>query len=766
MGFFEDLIKDLELWGAVQASKDKNGKPDPYKAAGIAAGMGNFSWSDQAMLAGMLGSQGAFDDDDIPNHDYDINFDYLDPKYDRTPAEDVRDWQITAELNDYGISPFDYDTEEEYLEAVAEAEADAEDDLESDTDYIPPVVEIPIKVALDFSVEIPALDRLDAIKESDFPNKRMYEAACEKVKLETGLILGLDEKAKEHNIRQCDFILEYHEKYIAAKYLSVQLGEFLYAQAVKENFDVPFNIPDEDEQMVTPVDDLFRQIHKKCKKQLFPIWKWLIENFVPYMDYSSDNGYSLSTGVIANGSYIDDKFISELANYIAENNFFGKVIMELSPSLDNEYGTLFAHLLKNKHFDLVKEMFKICANKDIDSAHICGVIYGFMEACSNYNELETMELFEQHIFPIIKAIGKPDIQDNISAWEDEIKEYYNYCEDNCEQYQFTRKNAWRKQHKKEAEKLGLNVLYYDSEEEYLQDYNTEKYSWRDSYSTDDTYGLNPSDFETEDALSKAISKKIEQEEKQTAKEYKLAEETTSTLKTQAQSRQNSSYSEDMKRFEDDTIYTFIGVLFPYTSHHYHYLTDDDSITIGDYVVVPVGVDNKESVAKVVSVEKHLRISAPFPVEKTKKIIGKYVKDDTPLKKLRLISNNICYGPCPDADEEVEQHLTIISDGRVWFSRYNYGLGDGKYELAEKKQLNIGKDIAVDILAFTKKYFDEKGIVMKCTDVGIWELFLTDENDAKYTIDGCVVPDDYTSEISNYIRERLPLENLFLFDGNI
>ena len=761
MGFFEDLIKDLELWGAVQASKDKNGKPDPYKAAGIAAGMGNFSWSDQAMLAGMLGSQGAFDDD-IPNHDYDINFDYLDPKYDRTPAEDVKDWQITAELNDYGISPFDYDTEEEYLEAVAEAEADAEDD----EDFVPPIVEIPIKIALDFAVEIPALDRLDAIKECDFPNKRMYEAACEKVKLETGLILGLDEKAKEHNIRQCDFILEYHDKYIAAKYLSIQLGEFLYAQAVKENFDLPFNIPDEDEQMVTPVDDLFRQIHKKCKKQLFPIWKWLIENFVPYMDYSSDNGYSLSTGVIANGGYIDDKFISELANYIAENNFFGKVIMELSPSLDNEYGTLFAHLLKNKHFDLVKEMFKICANKDIDSAHICGVIYGFMEACSNYNELETMELFEQHIFPLIKAIDKPDIQDNISAWEDEIKEYYNYCEDNCEQYQFTRKNAWRKQHKREAEKLGLNVLYYDSEEEYLQDYNAEKYSWRDSYTSDDTYGLNPSDFETEDALNKAISKKIEQEEKQAAKEYKLAEETTSAIKTQVLSRQNTSWNEDMKRFEDDTIYTFIGVLFPYTSHHYHYLTDDDSITIGDYVVVPVGVDNKESVAKVVSVEKHLRISAPFPVEKTKKIISKYVKNDTPLKKFRLISNNICYGPCPDADEEVEQHLTIISDGRVWFSRYNFGLCDGKYELAEKKQLNIGKDTAVGILAFTKKYFDEKGIVMKCTDVGIWELFLTDENDAQYTIDGSVIPDDYTSEISNYIRERLPLENLFLFDGNI
>ncbi len=50
MGFFEDLAKNAALWGAVQASKDANGKPDPYKAAGIAAGMGNFSAGDRARL--------------------------------------------------------------------------------------------------------------------------------------------------------------------------------------------------------------------------------------------------------------------------------------------------------------------------------------------------------------------------------------------------------------------------------------------------------------------------------------------------------------------------------------------------------------------------------------------------------------------------------------------------------------------------------------------------------------------------------------------
>ena len=62
-GFFDELAKNIALAGAVEASKDKNGKPDPYKAAGMAMGMGNFSFEDQMRLGAMLGAQGAFDDD-------------------------------------------------------------------------------------------------------------------------------------------------------------------------------------------------------------------------------------------------------------------------------------------------------------------------------------------------------------------------------------------------------------------------------------------------------------------------------------------------------------------------------------------------------------------------------------------------------------------------------------------------------------------------------------------------------------------------------
>ena len=62
MGFFDDLGKSLTYQGMIEASKDKNGKPDKWKVAGMAAGMGLNS-SQLANLGAMLGAQGGFDDD-------------------------------------------------------------------------------------------------------------------------------------------------------------------------------------------------------------------------------------------------------------------------------------------------------------------------------------------------------------------------------------------------------------------------------------------------------------------------------------------------------------------------------------------------------------------------------------------------------------------------------------------------------------------------------------------------------------------------------
>lgn len=119
MGFLEDLAKNAALWGAVEASKDASGKPDPYKAAGMAAGMGNFSPSDRARLGAMLGSQGAFDDDFYSDDfdDGDLDDDLDDDDFDDDDSDE--DWKLFCEDGlEYGLDPDDYETEEEYNEAV------------------------------------------------------------------------------------------------------------------------------------------------------------------------------------------------------------------------------------------------------------------------------------------------------------------------------------------------------------------------------------------------------------------------------------------------------------------------------------------------------------------------------------------------------------------------------------------------------------------------------------------------------------------------
>lgn len=62
-GFLDSLFEGMIMNAAVQASKDANGKPDPYKAAGMLFGAnGTLSDSDLAELGTMLGTEDAFED--------------------------------------------------------------------------------------------------------------------------------------------------------------------------------------------------------------------------------------------------------------------------------------------------------------------------------------------------------------------------------------------------------------------------------------------------------------------------------------------------------------------------------------------------------------------------------------------------------------------------------------------------------------------------------------------------------------------------------
>ena len=74
-------------------------------------------------------------------------------------------------------------------------------------------------------------------------------------------------------------------------------------------------------------------------------------------------------------------------------------------------------------------------------------------------------------------------------------------------------------------------------------------------------------------------------------------------------------------------YIYLSVAFEDSYKTYFYITDDDSIEAGDFVLVPAGKDNHQAIVKVISVEYFSEEDAPLSPSKTKKIIRKSTEED-------------------------------------------------------------------------------------------------------------------------------------------
>ena len=77
-----------------------------------------------------------------------------------------------------------------------------------------------------------------------------------------------------------------------------------------------------------------------------------------------------------------------------------------------------------------------------------------------------------------------------------------------------------------------------------------------------------------------------------------------------------------EKCEDNTIYKYCGVVFDDNTLVFHYIANDENIRPGDVVIVPVGINNEEKEATVVSVGEYLSNAVPYPIAKTKEVIRK------------------------------------------------------------------------------------------------------------------------------------------------
>lgn len=522
-------------------------------------------------------------------------------------------WRDTCEDgSEYGLDPEDYETEEEYNEALEEAQGN---------EYAS--VTTP-QISLQFSVECPALDKLEEIKEENYPNKRRFNAAYT---LANEFLCYSDKEVERRDKACCQFIIDNADKITAANYLSYE-GGFLYAQAIKDNFQLPVSLPDEDEYREYELSEALCKIAKRNISLSFEVWEWALTTFLPYIQYADGSLSELTSSVIDDLYSFPENYRTVLARYIDKHPDFMEKVLDEKAEMPSDLDALISAALQDGLMETALVLFKRgLVQAGNDWKKINSLTDGTISWCKNYDELESAEYFKFNMLPLIKAINIGMVQDEIDEWEKGLDEYISQVENDCEQYIYTRKNAWRKT-VPDGSKYGLDPRYYDSEQEYMEALNEEKYGWREWYKDDDTLGLNVNDFETQEEFQKAYDARRNE---QRQKEREQREQERRRLQEQREKERQQRHEEEQrieaeKARTDDKIYTFCGVAFPHAVRPYSYRTEDPTIKVGDEVLVPVG--DKETIGTVVSVGQYMRIAAPYPVDKTKFIISKVNKENS------------------------------------------------------------------------------------------------------------------------------------------
>lgn len=138
-----------------------------------------------------------------------------------------------------------------------------------------------------------------------------------------------------------------------------------------------------------------------------------------------------------------------------------------------------------------------------------------------------------------------------------------------------------------------------------------------------------------------------------------------------------------------------------------------------------------------------------------------------LKKMQIISNNTCFGHMPEPNEEVEQHLIINNEGRVFFSGYKFGYSGEQYEKARSKNYKIDKSATDKLFDAITAYFGNEYIEIFATDIGDWVMELTNTEGVTYKFRGSLCADfDYDGiDLSDLVRDTVDMDDLYVFDGN-
>ena len=285
--------------------------------------------------------------------------------------------ELQEKADDYGMNIEDYETDDDFLKAYEMLKAER------------------IAMGAESPSGVPELDAIDPKKYRDMDT---YRAAY---------------RLKEAEIFS-DCTLSDHEKYIyqlmverpfpQGKYLDDIFG-FRYNEAIADNLNLPVGIDKEDLADERSITDLIAYIDRVDEEFSFTAWKWCVDTFWPYCKY---NDY-LVYGVLYELNSLTESFRTSLINEICSNQVLRSSIFTIDTDYNREITDiapkLFYELLKAGKIDVAIERYRcLRQNKQISEKDQFTIIENLINACCNYDELETLDLFMETIMPLTEDL--------------------------------------------------------------------------------------------------------------------------------------------------------------------------------------------------------------------------------------------------------------------------------------------------------------------------------------------------------------------------
>jgi hypothetical protein len=135
-----------------------------------------------------------------------------------------------------------------------------------------------------------------------------------------------------------------------------------------------------------------------------------------------------------------------------------------------------------------------------------------------------------------------------------------------------------------------------------------------------------------------------------------------------------------------------------------------------------------------------------------------------MRAIQIISDGLCCGPVPEPDDEVKQKLIVSEDGRVQFIGFSFGNKLWGHTVFRKRTINIDQTILKEMLDLVFEYFSKVHMHAWVTDIGSWKIRILNEGIKSKTHEGsmCGVIEVRNIDLGKYIRENIPIEDLWVF----